>query len=139
MSTVNYSAPEILAGSKGSLQSDLYSLGVIAYEMLSGGHLPYGDEPTARKLQRTDYTPARFHNPELPAWVEGALRKALHKQPGLRYELLSEFIYDLSNPNPRFIRDRPEPLLERNPIRFWQVFFFISAILNIILLYFLAR
>jgi serine/threonine protein kinase len=138
LGTVNYSAPEILNGNKGSIQGDLYSVGVIAYEMLTG-YLPYGEEPTARKLLRTDYTPAKIHNPELPAWVDGALRKAVHKQPALRYELLSEFIYDLSNPNSAFIRDKPEPLIERNPVRFWQVLFFLSVALNIVLLYFLSR
>ncbi|HEY3486865.1 MAG TPA: bifunctional protein-serine/threonine kinase/phosphatase [Gammaproteobacteria bacterium] len=138
LGTINYSAPEILGGNKGGMQSDLYSVGVIAYEMLTG-HLPYGEEPTARKLQRTDYTPARAYNPDLPIWIDGALRKAVHKQPGLRYELLSEFIYDLSNPNATFIRDKPEPLIERNPIRFWQILFLASIVLNIVLLYLLSR
>ncbi len=138
LGTASYSAPEILNGGKGSVQSDLYSLGVIAYEMLTGS-LPYGDEPTARKLQRADYTPAKEYNPALPAWVDGALRKAVHKQAERRYAVISEFIYDLSNPNPEFIRDRPEPLIERNPTRFWQVLFILSAALNIVLLYFLSR
>lgn len=138
LGTVNYSAPEILDGGKGSIQSDLYSVGVIAYEMLTG-RLPYGEEPTVRKLQNTDYASARTHNPELPVWVDGALRKAVHKQTALRYELLSEFIYDLSNPNAAFTRIKPEPLIERNPVRFWQVLFFASIAVNIILIYFLSR
>jgi serine/threonine protein kinase/serine/threonine protein phosphatase PrpC len=138
LGTVNYSAPEILHGGRGSVQSDLYSVGVITYEMLTG-RLPYGNEPSARKLQRTDYASARESSPELPVWVDGALRKAVHKQTELRYTLLSEFIYDLSNPNPGFIRDKPEPLIERNPTRFWQILFLLSLALNIVLFYLLSR
>lgn len=138
LGTVNYSAPEILNGGRGSVQSDLYSIGVIAYEMLTG-RLPYGEEPTARKLQRADYASARAFNPDVPVWIDGALRKAVHKQPESRYAVLSEFIYDLSNPNSEFIRDKPEPLIERNPVRFWQLLFILSATLNIVLLYFLNR
>lgn len=138
LGTVNYSPPEILNGAKGSMQGDLYSVGVIAYEMLTGC-LPYGDEPTARKLRHTDYTSARVYNPELPVWVDRALRKAVHKQSERRYSVISEFIYDLSNPNPEFIRDKPEPLIERNPTRFWQVLFILSLALNIVFLYFLSR
>lgn len=138
LGTVNYSAPEVRNGGRGSVQSDLYSVGVIAYEMLTG-RLPYGDEPTVRKLQRADYVPAREFNPELPAWVDGALRKAVHKSTEHRYTVMSEFIYDLSNPNPEFIRDKAEPLIQRNPTRFWQALFILSVALNIVLLYLLSR
>jgi eukaryotic-like serine/threonine-protein kinase len=139
LGTVNYSAPEILDGGGGGAQSDLYSVGVIAYEMLTGGRLPYGEEASARRLRRADYNSARGFNTELPVWVDGALRKAVHGQTDRRYAVLSEFIYDLSNPNPELVRDRPEPLIERNPARFWQILFILSAVINIVLLYFLSR
>ena len=132
LGTVNYSAPEIINGSPGTVRSDFYSVGVIAYEMLTG-QLPYGDQPTARKLQRTDYASARLNNPELPIWVDGALRKILNKQPQQRYDALSEFVYDLSNPNQAFLKEKYEPLIERNPLRFWQLLFIISVIVNIAL------
>lgn len=135
--TVNYSAPELLDGAAGDVQSDIYSVGAIAYEMLTG-RLPYGENPTPRRLRRIDYTPARVHNQDLPVWVDGALRKAVHKQPRQRYTVLSEFIGDLSNPNSEFTREYAEPLIERNPVRFWQLLFAVSMLGNIILLYLLA-
>ena len=74
--TVQYAAPELFLGEPASRQSDLFSLGVIAYQMLTGA-LPYGTRvagatsPAAQRALR--YRPAREHDPELPDWVDAAL------------------------------------------------------------------
>lgn len=47
------------------------------------------------------------------------LRKAVSINPERRHALLSEFIYDLSHPNPAYSRKERPPLLERNPVAFW--------------------
>ncbi|MDH5602224.1 MAG: bifunctional protein-serine/threonine kinase/phosphatase, partial [Gammaproteobacteria bacterium] len=54
LGTIDYSAPEYHIGESGSNRSDIYSLGVIVYEMLTG-HLPYGKEMTARNIKRVKY------------------------------------------------------------------------------------
>ena len=57
----------------------------------------------------------------VPTWIDGALRRALSVNPDDRYPAISEFITDLKTPNPAFVRTARElPLIERNPLRFWQ-------------------
>ncbi len=133
LGTLDYAAPEYFQGLAGTYRSDLYSLGVIAYEMLTG-RLPYGGPLSTRTLKKASYQPARKHNPEIPAWVDGALQKAVHKNPARRYEAKSEFIYDLSHPNPAFAKPSATPLLERDPTAFWRT---LSVIQGLIILAFL--
>lgn len=117
--TRDYAAPEYFRGWHGSRRSDIYSLGVIAYEILTGQR-PWSRPLNARNLGRVHYRPASRFNPDVPAWMDAALQKALAIDPERRYQRLSEFIHDLSHPNPELLRDRPPPLLERNPLAFWK-------------------
>ncbi len=116
---MQYTAPEYFRGEAASPRADLFSLGVIAYQMLTG-RLPYGAQiaqaRTKSQLGKLRYQPAR----ELPVWIDGALRKALHPDPARRYESLSEFTFDLRHPNARYLDDKPTPLIERNPTLFWK-------------------
>lgn len=130
LGTVNYSAPEYLDGSLGSPRSDIFSLGVIAYEMLTGT-LPYGDHEQPLPARKLHYRPAREHNPAIPAWVDGALRKASHPQPEKRYETLSEFLQDMTSPNPLLVNESPKPLMERNPLAFWKTLAALLLVANI--------
>jgi len=130
LGTKNYTAPEYLQGLVGSNRSDIYSLAVITYEMLCG-KLPYRKELTRRNLNRLKYTPTRECNINIPSWIDGALRKAVSINPERRHSLLSEFVYDLSHPNPDYSRNERPPLIERNPVAFWRglsVFFFLTTI-----------
>ncbi len=74
--TLDYAAPECLRGESCTHASDLYSLGVILYEMLTG-KLPYGESDSPHLKQRLNYRPARRYNPEIPAWVDAALERAV--------------------------------------------------------------
>jgi serine/threonine protein phosphatase PrpC len=132
--TVNYTAPEYLEGDQGSNRSDIFSLGVIAYEMLTG-KLPHGDSETPRPGHKLHYTPARQWRPDIPLWMDAALAKALHPRPSKRYALLSEFLYDLSHPNKAFIEQPGQPLIERNPVGFWRGLALILFLLDLWLLY----
>ncbi len=121
LGTANYSAPEYFRGEQGTNRSDIFSLGVIAYEMLTA-KLPYGEISSERAAsKRYLYTSARTHNPMVPEWIDAALEKALQPHPQQRYALLSEFITDLTKPNQRLLQKSTQPLLERNPVAFWQV------------------
>jgi serine/threonine protein phosphatase PrpC len=127
LGTKNYTAPEYLRDLPGSARSDLFSLGVITYEMLTG-HLPYGETNMEKAPHKLNYISACHYNPNLPVWVDCALKKAAHPNPSRRYESLSEFLYDLSHPN-------PFPLRERNPVAFWRRTSIILFIFNILLVY----
>ncbi|HFD88211.1 MAG TPA: serine/threonine protein kinase, partial [Gammaproteobacteria bacterium] len=130
--TANYSAPEYFKGEPGTSRSDIYSLGVIAYEMFTG-KLPYGPvTPERAAKKKFVYTPARYYNSNVPEWVDAALRKAVHPNPEKRYSLLSELVADLTHPNEALIAATEfQPLVERNPAAFWRL---IAAVEFIVLL-----
>ncbi len=138
LGTRNYTAPEYLLGSAGTEHSDLFSLAVITYEMLTG-KLPYKEELNTKNITRISYTPARRFNSEIPLWLDLTLEKALEINPINRYTVLSEFLYDLSHPNPAFLSKEVLPLLERDPISFWKRLVVLLIVINIVLLYFLSR
>ncbi|GAB4362547.1 MAG: bifunctional protein-serine/threonine kinase/phosphatase [Gammaproteobacteria bacterium] len=124
LGTAPYTAPEYFLGLSGSPRSDLFSLGVITYQMLCG-KLPYGTAvaktKTRRALYRLKYQPLSRQGVRFPDWIDGALRKAVQPDPEKRHEALSEFVHDLRHPNPAYATERKIPLLERNPLRFWKV------------------
>jgi len=137
LGTVQYSAPEYFVGEGGSIRSDVYALGVIAYQMLTG-RLPYGTL-VARVRTRTDlrklvYTPVRDHDRRIPIWVDGALRKALSPDPLQRYDEAAELAYDLRHPNREFLSRRHPPLIERNPVAFWKSVSFTLLVLFLVVL-----
>ncbi len=133
--TANYSAPEYFKGEAGSSRSDIYSLGVITYQMLTG-RLPYGEiDPLKAHKKKFSYTSAKQWNTSVPDWIDGALRKATHPNPERRYALLSEFVSDLSKPNQRLLDVDKRPLLQRNPLLFWQVMTAVEFLIIIFLAY----
>ncbi len=134
LGTFDYAAPEYFLEQPASNRSDIFSLGVITYEMLTGGHLPYGKPLSKNILKHVAYIPAKTHNPSLPEWVDGALKKATHLKPERRYQLLSEFIHDLQKPNHELVNKEFQPLMERNPVAFWKVLAITSIVINLILL-----
>jgi serine/threonine protein phosphatase PrpC/predicted Ser/Thr protein kinase len=135
--TVQYAAPEYFLGENGSTRSDQFSLGVIAYQMLTG-KLPYGTQ-VAKCKTRADQKKLRYHSirekaREFPVWIDEAIRKAVHPDPTKRYEELSEFLFDLHHPNPAFLHRSRQPLLERDPVGFWKGVSVILAIIIAVLL-----
>jgi len=133
--TANYSAPEYFKGESGTNRSDIYSLGVIAYEILTG-KLPYGETSAERASKKKfNYVSARQYNPLVPDWIDACLRKAVHPNPEKRYGLLSEFLSDFRKPNQALLdRNSSQPLLERNPLIFWRGVAFIQFIVILLLI-----
>ena len=58
----------------------------------------------------------------------------MHPDPYKRYEELSEYMFDLRQPNSRFLSSRPVPLIERNPLLFWKCMAAILAGATLVLL-----
>lgn len=137
MGTMNYTAPEYFDGSRGSFLSDQFSLGVLAYEMLTT-KLPYGEKDKSSNYQKCTYVPASTYNKSIPAWIDAALEKAVSINAKSRYAELSEFIYDLDHPNNKLL-NRRRPVIEKYPIGFWRSISLILLLTNFILLYLLLR
>jgi len=131
-----YAAPEYFLGENGSSRSDIYSLGVIAYQMLSG-KLPYGVEVaksrTKAAQKKLAYQTVLNEEREIPAWIDDAIRKAVEPNPFERYEELSEFVFDLHHPNNEFLNKTRPPLIERNPVIFWKSVSFVLLLAVIVL------
>lgn len=139
LGTAQYTAPEYYLGEGGSKRSDIFSLGVITYQLLSG-KLPYGTEVvkarTAAAQRKLNYRPVLEDDREIPAWVDEAINKAVQPNPAKRYGQLSEFVYDLRHPNSAFLNRTRPPLMERSPVLFWKS---VSLVFGVIILILLAR
>lgn len=139
LGTAQYTAPEYFLGEGGTTRSDLFSLAVITYQMLTG-NLPYGAEVAKARTRsgqnKLRYQTALHDEKEIPAWIDDTLKKALHVNPYKRYQELSEFIFDLRQPSKTFLSKVRPPLIERNPVAFWQG---VSVILLLAVITLLAR
>jgi len=141
LGTAQYTAPEYFLGENGSSRSDLFSLGVITYQMLTG-RLPYGMQVskarTKSQQRKLQYMSALDDTREIPAWIDSVLKKALHPDPFRRYDVLSEFMHDLRHPNDSLM-GVSTPLMERNPLLFWKVLCLALGVTIAILLFLLFR
>jgi serine/threonine protein phosphatase PrpC len=137
LGTAQYTAPEYFVGEAGNTRSDLFSLAVITYQMLTG-KLPYGTQVarcrTRAAQNKLTYQSLREHDRGVPAWIDDVLRKALHPDPYKRYEDLSEFIFELRQPSQTFLNKARPPLMERNPVLFWKGVSLMLAVAVVVLL-----
>jgi len=137
LGTQQYTAPEYFLGEPATSRSDLFSLGVITYQMLTG-KLPYGGQ-IANARTRTQfnglvYRPASHGDRDVPQWIDGTLEKAVHPNPHKRYDSFSEFLFDLRHPNANYLATSSTPLIERNPLLFWKSTTIVLALAAIVLL-----
>jgi len=87
LGTAAYVAPEQAAGEGATAASDRYALAVVAYELLTGKRPYRGGTLAAQARQHVEAepAPASSHDPDLPAAVDGVLRRGLAKDPGARW------------------------------------------------------
>ncbi len=97
--TVNYMAPEQVEGEPADARSDLYSAGLVLYEMATGVNPFCGKTPpsTIANILKRDAPPALELNPALPAELDRILRKCLRKRPEERYQSARDLRVDLAN------------------------------------------
>ncbi|WP_157134336.1 bifunctional protein-serine/threonine kinase/phosphatase [Photobacterium profundum] len=135
MGSVDYIAPEYLAGERAQHQSDIFSIGVILFEMLTG-KLPYVTRPSrvVQSIPHQDwhYISACQYREDIPFWLDITLKKACQPSPKLRYQAMSELQQDFTSPNPQIVAEYDKsPLIKRYPISFWKV---VSLVLLVIVL-----
>jgi len=134
LGTLNYSAPELFYGQENSHKSELFSLAVLTYQLLTN-RLPYkelnqiNDAPKQYNLWR--YKAVTTYRKDLPRYIDVVLAKALSADPNQRYEHYSEFISALNSSDVSIQTQSSLPLIEREPVKFWQG---VSAVLFVLLL-----
>ncbi len=142
LGTKDFTAPEYLLGQAGTTRSDMFALGCIIYQMLTG-RLPYAEHLSRSSdrasLNRLTYIPINNLTTSTPHWVDKAIRTSVHIDPDKRYEKLSELEADLRKPNPKYLTEEQLPLLERNPLQFWKGLSGILFVVNILLIYLLIH
>ena len=110
MGSVHYTSPEQARGGYSDEQSDIYSLGITMFEMLTG-RVPFNGETTvaiAIKHIQEQLPSPREYIPEIPVSVEQIVFKCCQKSPDRRYQTMAELVADLKqsliNPDEDFVR-----------------------------------
>ncbi|MNG00443.1 Serine/threonine-protein kinase PrkC [compost metagenome] len=131
--TPSYIAPEAFAGAPPSPQQDLYAAGVTLYHLLTG-HYPYGEIEAFQHPRFGTPTPASRYRPDLPAWLDECLARAIAADPKDRYETMEEWLLAFEQDERRALTAKPRPLLEREPLKVWRGMALLSLLLNLALL-----
>jgi serine/threonine protein phosphatase PrpC len=119
--TIAYMAPEMFTGEPGNVATDIYSLGVTLFRMFTGAY-PYGNPDATGAATRERPRELATLRPDLPAWVQATLARAIAPDPAERFSDMLELAHEFeSGPSyaPPPVR-RPLTLYERYPVRFWQ-------------------
>ena len=137
--TPSYMAPELYGPTPTAAneQTDLYAVGVTLYELLTRKY-PYGEiEPFQNPKFGDPVPPTRFR-PDIPAWMEAVLLKAVARDPRARFETAEEFLLALERGAHRpLVVPRKSPLLQRDPQLGLKLLAAASLTLNILLIYLL--
>ena len=147
MGTPDYISPEQVKGKRGDARSDVYSLGIMFYEMLTG-KVPFsGPNPFVIMNERllNNPIPPREVNPEVTPQLQEIIYRALERDPNKRYPNAHEFALDLEHPEKVGVADRAELQnwkQRRSPVARQIVFYIMLALIPVIvfgLMLFLAR
>jgi serine/threonine protein kinase len=135
--TPGYMAPEMLAGEPGNEATDIYALGVTMFRAFTG-KFPYGNPDTISRPRRDRPATLSLLRPDLPAWLQAALARAIAIDPTERPRDMNEFAMELETGPARapLLVRRPQTFYERAPVRFWQI---VAGLLALALLVSLLR
>ena len=135
--TPGYMAPEMFAGERGNEATDIYSLGVTMFRAFTG-EFPYGNPDATSPPRRDRPKELSVLRPDLPAWLQAALGRAIAIDPAERFRDMSEFAVEMEAGPARapVTARRPRTFYERAPLQFWQG---VAALLGLALLLSLLR
>ena len=119
--TPAYMAPEMFAGEPGNEATDIYALGVTLFRAWTG-EFPYGNPDATTPARRNRPTPLSSLRPDLPAWLQAVLGRAIASDPAERFRDMIELAVEMENGPARTPTTsyRPQTFYERSPVLFWQ-------------------
>jgi len=147
MGTPDYISPEQVKGKRGDARSDVYSLGIMFYEMLTG-KVPFtGPNPFVIMNQRllNNPIPPRELDPSISPQLQEIIYRALERDPKKRYPSIHEFSLDLQHPEKVGVADREELRnwkKNRSPVLRRVLFYIMLALIPVVvftLLLYVAR
>jgi serine/threonine protein kinase len=147
MGTPDYISPEQVKGKRGDARSDIYSLGIMFYEMLTG-KVPFtGPNPFVIMNERllNNPIPPREVNPEISPQLQEIIYRALERDPNKRYPNAHEFALDLEHPEKVGVADRTELQnwkKRRSPVLRQILFYIMLALIPVVvfgLMLFISR
>ncbi len=110
LGTPAYMSPEQIKGDELTPQTDIFSLGIVLYEMVTGTRPFKGTNPVAliQSIVKDEPDPPGSLNPDVPAALSGVIMKCLEKDPGMRYREMGELISDMNRCLPHKAPGRAE-------------------------------
>ena len=147
MGTPDYISPEQVKGKRGDGRSDIYALGVMLYEMLTGKVPFQGPNPFAIMNDRllNNPVPPREIDPEISPQLQEIIYRALERDPRKRYASAREFVWDLEHQDQVGVAERPELRdwrQRRSPVTRKVLFYVMLALIPIVifgLMFYLAK
>ena len=119
-----YISPEQILGTREDSRSDLFALGVVLYEMLTG-HLPFGEPDTdVRNRLWLDPVAPRAHRADVPPWMQEIVLRCIEPRAERRYQSAAHVAFDLRNPDQVVLTARAHKLGRAGLLgqlgRFWK-------------------
>jgi serine/threonine protein phosphatase PrpC len=132
-----YVAPEMFTGEPGNEATDIFALGVTIFRTYTGEY-PYGNSDATSSPTRDRPLELTVLRPDLPAWLQATLGRAIAQEPTQRFHDMGEFAAEMEAGPARapMLTRRSLTLYERSPLRFWQA---LAALLALALLVSLLR
>ena len=119
--TAAYMAPEMFTGEPGNEATDMYALGVTMFRAFTG-EFPYANLDAVSPPRRSRPVPLAELRPDLPAWLQAALGRAIAVDPAERFHDMNEFALEMETGPVRAPLEvhQPPTLYQRYPVQFWQ-------------------